>query len=55
MSENARHVVQKLVQWLHCIVPEIMKLVDEDLCGFVRNGGYRDGEGLVGEEVAIIS
>lgn len=53
-QRDARNVVQKLAQRLHCIASDEVELVDEDLSGLVCDGGRRDGEGFVGEEVAIV-
>lgn len=51
---DARNVVQELAQRLDGIGSDEVKLVDEDLGGLVCDGGGRDGEGFVGEEVAVV-
>jgi hypothetical protein len=37
-NENARNVLQKLCQWLHCVVSQVVELVNQNLRSFIRDG-----------------
>jgi len=37
-NQNARNVLQKLCQRLHCIVSQVVELVNQNLRSFIRDG-----------------
>jgi len=52
---DGRDVVQELAQWFYSITPQVVELVNKNLCRLVGDGGGRDRERFVGEEITIVS